>query len=245
MKIPPGLRLLFVCAFLGSFAPPLQARNPGDPPPTPSGIYGSAVELNINGSLTLYVLENPGANNGGGTVLIPTGSTATLNESSWGNSSESSPTLNLGTFVPALGQSLLLTGGSLLTFDGDSNVTDGFLDFRIFQSSPSGTFTEFSLPINATNVSGSPARKRWASETQTYDLLAGLPVGTYVLGVYLRDSATDGASFSRVDGTNNFGATFTVADVSAVPEPSSPIMLIGGIGIVAAVFLRRQRRAVV
>jgi hypothetical protein len=82
--------------------------------------------------------------------LTPTGSSAKLDQTSWANGSEAAPILNLGTFNPALGNTLTLTGGSLLTFkNGGSDVTGAFLDFRTFQpvGSPSGAFTEFGLPF--------------------------------------------------------------------------------------------------
>lgn len=216
----PNLARLVIQCFcvFACFAPHLEARTPGDDPPTPSGTYGSGVELKLNGSVILYGLDVPSSLNGGAGILVPNGSSATFDPNSWANGTETSPVLNLGSFDPGLGQTLFLTGGSLLTFNGDTyTVTVGYLDFRIFpQGTPSGLFTEFSLPLDDGAVSGISSRKRWSSESQTFDLLSGLPPGDYVLGVYLheKDSGNQGA-FSRFNG-QNFGATFSV-----VPEPSS------------------------
>jgi hypothetical protein len=198
-----------------------------------SGIFGSGVELNANGALTntLYAL-----NDSGGTRLKPVGSTATLDETSWANGSEAVPVLNLGTFNPGAGNSLTLTGGALLTFkNGGSDVTGAFLDFRVFPAgSPSGLFTEFSLPFNEDNVAGNTGDQRWASETQSFNLLSGLPNGSYELGVFLRETSTDGGAFSS-NGGANYGATFQV-----VPEPSTWVA--GAMALVGCFYLRYRRR---
>lgn len=200
-----------------------------------SGIFGSGVELNANGAAnnTLYALDN-----GGTTRLTPTGSTATLDQTSWANGSDASPVLNLGTFDITLGQTLTLNGGSLLTFkNGGSDVTGAFLDYRIFtQGSPSGSFTEISLPFNQDSVNGTTGDQRWATEGLTTDLLAGLPNGNYELSVFLRETSSDGGAFSSQSGANY------AADFSVVPEPST--FAAGVLALVGAFFLRRRRATV-
>jgi len=199
-----------------------------------SGIFGSGVELNANGAAnnTLYALNNSGT-----TRLEPTGSTATLDETSWNNGSDASPQLNLGTFDITMGQTLTLNGGSLLTFkNGGSDVTGAFLDYRVFTAgSPGGAFTEISLPFNQDNVNGNTGDQRWASESQTVNLLAGLPNGDYELSVFLRETSSDGGAFS-----SNGGANYA-ADFQVVPEPST--IAAGVLAVLGAVFLRRRRVA--
>jgi PEP-CTERM motif len=198
-----------------------------------SGIFGSGVELNANGTATLYALDN-----GGTTRLTPVGSTATLDQTSWANGSEAAPVLNLGTFDPGLGQTLTLTGGSLLTFKSTpSDVTAAWIDYRVFTpvGTPSGAFTEVGLPFNEDNVNGTTGDQRWATEALSVNLLSGLTPGTYELGVFLREDSTDGGAFSTQNGAN-YGATFTV-----VPEPAT-ILLVGP-ALLGGWFFARRRRA--
>jgi len=213
----------FVAAFIG-FVASVQAG---------SGIFGSGIELSLNGSVILYSL-----NTGGGTRLTPVGSTATLDQTSWAHGTEASPILNLGSFDPALGQTLLFKGGSELTFkNSGDNVTGAFLDYRIFSGSPSGSFTEISLPFNENNVNGTTGDQRWALESLSTNLLTGLAPGTYTLGVFLRQTSFPGSdSFDNQTGAN-YGATFTV-----VPE-ISPAWMFGAPAIIGALLFSRRRRA--
>jgi hypothetical protein len=219
------IRKLAIAVLLSLSASPLFAG---------SGIFGSGVELNHDGTVTLYALDN-----GGMTRLTPMGSSAMLDQTSWANGSEAAPVLNLGTFNPSLGQNLTLTGGSLLTFkNSGSDVTGAFLDYRVFLAgSPSGSFTEISLPFNEDNVNGSTGDQRWASESQTVDLLSGLAPGTYELGVFLRETSSDNGAFSS-NGGANYGATFTV-----VPEPGTVISFLSGSSLLGAMMFIRRRRA--
>jgi len=199
-----------------------------------SGIFGSGVELSINGTIKLFALDNSGT-----TRLLPTGSPATLDQTSWNNGSEGAPVLNLGTFDPTAGQFLTLKGGALLSFKNNgSDVTGAFLDFRVFPGigTPSGSFTELGLPFNEDNVSGNTGDQRWAVENQSFNLLTGLTPGTYTLGVFLRTTDTDGGHFSS-NGGANYGATFTV-----VPEPST-LALLAGPALLGGWFFVRRRRA--
>jgi hypothetical protein len=136
-----------------------------------------------------------------------------------------------------MGQTLTLTGGSLLTFkNGASNVTGAFLDYRVFSGTPSGSFTEISLPFNQDNVNGNAGDQRWATESSTVNLLAGLAPGSYELGVFLRETSSDGGAFSS-NGGANYGATFVV-----VPEFSGRVLFLLP-ALLGVFFLRRRRTA--
>src|SRR5271154_1751717 len=89
-----------------------------------AGPFGYGIELKGTGAgalnsgvTTLYALDN-----GGTTRLLPLGSSATLDQTSWANGSTTSPVLNLGTFNPGAGDTLTLLGGSMLTYQGAGAV---------------------------------------------------------------------------------------------------------------------------
>ena len=190
------------------------------------GIFGDGIELSTKqgaGLLTTTLYAN---NNSGTTRLLPTGSTATLDQTSFLTSPETGATFNLGNFNPAAGDTLTLTGFSLLTYGG--TATSSFGNYRIDPSGSLGTFAGIGLPDNADNVSGNTGDTRWSTEALAVNLLTGLTNGTYTLGIYY--STTNG-TFSY-DGNNgaNYGASFTV-----VPEPGAWVMLAGGLGVLALI----------
>ena len=207
-----------------------------------AGIFGYGIELLGTGTgalnsgvTTLYAL-----NNGGTTRLLPLGSTATLNQTSWGNGSEASPVLNLGTFVPGAGDTLTLLGGAMLTFqNGGATVGSNIkLNYRVspsggpLSSFPSGLL----LGLNESNVNGTTGDMRWSDESKSIDLLAGLTPGTYILGSYGLASTSLGTKFAN-NGGANYGAYFTV---EAVPEPST--LAVAGLGGLAMMALIRRRK---
>ena len=70
------------------------------------GQFGYGLEISANGTSTFY-----GLNAWPTAPLLPTGSTATLDNTSWANGSEAVPVLNLGSFNPSAGNTLILNGG--------------------------------------------------------------------------------------------------------------------------------------
>jgi hypothetical protein len=210
------------------------------------GTFGFGIELDgtgagaaNSGTATLYALDNSG-----GTRLLPvepanssTPSTATLSTAWTTSSTAASPTYNLGTFVDGI-NTLTLEGGSLLTFKNTSagqDVSQADLFYAIYAvGSTAGTFTDVSLPFNEDNVAGNTGDQRWAIESGSTNLLAGLNPGTYVIDVYGNAQSTGGTLYES-NGGANFAAEFTV-----VPEPSTYAMMAGG--LIALVAFQRLRR---
>jgi hypothetical protein len=214
------------------------------------GVFGFGIELDgtgaaatNSGTVTLYALDQDG-----GSRLLPiepantgSNSSAVLNSSWTGASTPATPTFNLGTFVYGV-NTLTLEGGSMLTFKNSSSgqdVTSATLNYQIYAvgSGPGATFTAVGLPFNQDNVPGAgsnPGDQRWALESMSTNLLAGLNPGTYVIDVYGSSANTAGGSFAS-NGGSNFAAEFTV-----VPEPSTYAMMFGGLGVL--VVLQRLRR---
>lgn len=194
------------------------------------GIFGTGVE--INGILYAN-------NNGGTTRLTPVGSTATLDQTSFGASPEANATFNLGSF-PTSG-TLTLNGFSVLTYNGNTAVTSATANYRIFSGTTpptNGGFAPVSLTLNQQGVSGNNGDTRFSIETLGTNLLASLAPGNYTLGVYYNaDFGTDGISYDNNANGANYGATFTV---TAVPEPSTWATMFLGVGGMAAVVLRRR-----
>lgn len=209
------------------------------------GQYGYGLELDINGTTTLYGLN---AN----TDLLPTGSTATYNGTSWANGTESAPVLNLGTFTLGV-DTLTLAGGSELLYADSVNggsASGGYLNYRVFAGTGAAAVAAapaypggIAMGINATSIGGNANNTRVSVEGLNIDLLSGLTPGVYTLGSYgygYGDSATGtGASTYANNGGANYGAYFTV---QAVPEPSS-LALIGLGGLSLAGVLTRRLKA--
>lgn len=207
------------------------------------GQYGYGLELNINGTTTLYGLN---AN----TVLLPTGSSATYDGTSWANGTQTTPTLNLGTFTPGV-NTLQLVGGSELLFADSANggsASGGYLNYQVFPGTGAAAVAAapawpggIAMPVNMTSVGGNANNTRVAVEGLNIDLLSGLTPGVYTLRSYgygYGNSATGtGASTYANNGGNNYGAYFTV---QAVPEPSSLALIAGGLALGGA-FIRRLK----
>lgn len=207
------------------------------------GQYGYGLEIRANGVSTLYGL------NASGPALLPTGSSATYDGSSWANGSELSPVLNLGSFNPGAGDTLLLKGGSELLFaDVGSGgfVSGGDINYRVFPGTGAAAaaaapafITGIAMPIDA-SLGGNNARV--AVQGLNINLLAGLSPGTYTLGSYgfgygNSDATTAASAFANNQSGNyaNYGARFTV-----VPEPS--IATIAGVGCLVVLLRRETKR---
>ena len=140
--------------------------------------------------------------------------------------------------------SLFITGGEADTYkSGTSDITSADLNWRVWQVTPSGSFTTVALgwtsdsPFNdaaGTTDSGTGDQK-WAQLASSQNVLTGLTIGqTYTLDVYLHASANDGNLYLNNGDGSNYRATFTV-----IPEPST--MLLVGFGLMGAMALRRRK----
>lgn len=192
-----------------------------------TGVFGSYVGINANGGgNTFYGAQQPGSN-----FLTAFHG------------------LNLGTFNNVNGDTLVLSGGELLTFkNSGGDVTGAEIQWRVNQitaPSSTGTFVAISLGFtaNATfndaanNTFSTPGDQKWAEIASTPNVLTGLS-GTianpiqYELEVFFKATTNEGDHFSN-NGGSNYKATFTV-----VPEPSVGLLALFGLGVMA---LRRRR----
>ncbi|KAA9331488.1 T9SS type A sorting domain-containing protein [Hymenobacter busanensis] len=160
-----------------------------------SGIYEGYVVLNANGS--------------GNTFYDMVPSTTTANPDFTGS---------LGTFTPA--QSLVLSGAQLKTFKNlaTDDVQSARLQYRVYlgTGAGSGAFTAINLPFDG-NIGGAGAgfqNQQWTNTSNTANLLAGLPNGTYTLEVYGEASTTPGGTVFYSNSGANYKATFTVSNPS-------------------------------
>lgn len=183
-----------------------------------SGIFGTGVVINNNGTQTLYE-----ATLLGDTRQAPTNFSPTLNSTGF-------DVVNLGSFNTTTGDTLVLQGGSVLTFkNGLSDVTSGSVFYRI----NGGSFTEIALAFDQDNVDGATGDQRWADADETIDMLSGLSNGTHTIAVYFEAGSSDGLQTENFSG-DNFTADFTV-----VPEPGSYALIAGILGL-AFVALKRR-----
>ena len=196
-----------------------------------AGIFGSDIGLKSNkfnaGGNTFFeatllgdARQAPLAN--GAVVTLP----VTLNTTGFNG-------LNLGTFNPFAGDTLLFIGGEALTFkNGTTDVTGTAINYKI----DGGAFTPFSLTFNEDNVSGSPGDQRWANTDQAVNLLSGLSLGAHTLQFFTSGTTNDvGAIFDNAGGAN-FTASFTV-----VPEPATVLLIAPA--LLGGMFFVRRRRA--
>ena len=140
--------------------------------------------------------------------------------------------LNLGTFDVAAGDTLNLVGGEALTFkNSGSDVTAAFVNYSV----DGGPFVAVNLPFNQDNVNGNSGDQRWATDTASVNLLAGLADGTHTLAFFASGTTNGGDIFD-----SNGGANYT-ADFTVVPEPST--IAAGVLALLGTVFLRRRQVA--
>jgi hypothetical protein len=193
-----------------------------------AGPFGYGIELNgagtgalHSGITTLYALDDGGTNR-----LVPPGSLATLDQTSWADGSTLSPVLNLGAFNPGAGDTLTLLGGAMLTYqNGGAVVSVSYLNYCVDPTGgPYNTFGPgIQLNLTTANVSGNTGDTLWSDESAAVNLLTGLTNGTYVLQTYgfagsNLANGNNGNLFENNGGTN-YGATFTV-----VSGPQSAVL---------------------
>jgi hypothetical protein len=178
------------------------------------GIWESYVVLNVNNSGNVYYDAN--ANTAHPDFLGAT----------------------LGIFNPTV-NSLVLKGGEVKTYKSDNDdVLAGYLHYRVWASTPSGSFTAIHLPW-VENLS-KPGDQKWQTTSANVNLLSGLPNGTYTVDIYFtaRGKAPGGSEFDVYDNRNglNYTATFSV-----VPEPAT-WGLIAATGLLGVAGVREWRR---
>ncbi|MEI6083959.1 MAG: PEP-CTERM sorting domain-containing protein [Verrucomicrobiota bacterium] len=142
--------------------------------------------------------------------------------------------VNLGTYNPALGNTLVISGGEVDIFkNGTDNVTGANLNWRLIIGTTTGAFTKVTLgftlnePFN--NAAGDAAAvggsfdQKWAQIATTTNLLVGLLPGTYKLDIYF-DSPFVFTGGSGTNYSNNGGANYQASFV-VVPEPSTFLLV--------------------
>jgi|HubBroStandDraft_2_1064218.scaffolds.fasta_scaffold158225_2 hypothetical protein len=206
-----------------------------------AGTFGYGMELNGTGAgalssgiTTLYALDN-----GGTTRLLPAGSSATLNQSSWADGTTAAPVLNLGTFNPGAGDTLTLLGGAMLTYQGGGGtVSVSYLNYAVDPvGGPYNTYGPgIQLNLTTSNVAGNTGDTLWSDELASVNLLSGLAPGTYDLQSYGYAGSSVGNLYEN-NGGGNYGATFTVV---ATPEPSTLALAVLG-GLAMTTSLRRRK----
>lgn len=184
------------------------------------GLFGS------NGSFTII-----NANGGGNVYYHMTGGANAAFDGAF-----------LGSYNPGIGNTLVLNGGELQTFEngGDSVTSPASLFYRIYTTgSPTGSFSDISL--NNLSFPGPPGDEKRDNTSAGVNLLAGLLNGNYTLEVY-SSAAVDwngqlgGPAEDTIyanNGGSNYKATFTL-----VPEPSRALLL--GFGLTGLLFRRRR-----
>ena len=213
------------------------------------GEYGYALELNVNGVDTLYGLQVPGSPDE--SRLVPSYYAGATDYTSWADGSEAAPVLDLGSFDPGAGDTLVLNGGSELTYadvGAGGHVDGGYLNYRVFAGTGSAAVAAApgfgpGIFMAADSWPGGPGNDtRLAVTGQNVDLLAGLSPGVYTLGSYgyaygMSDSVDSFETWAS-NGGANYGATFTV-----VPEPTT--FALAGIGLAGLLtgFLIQQPHA--
>ena len=184
-----------------------------------SGIFGSGVVIDNDGTLTLYETTLLGDSRHN-----PSGASPALNTAGWGTTASPSP--NLGAFDTGAGDTLTFKGGGLLTYkNGLSDVFGANVYYKI----DDGSYSSAIFLSHNENLGGGD--QRWYSDSSSVDLLAGLDNGTHSISIYFDASSSDGTHFEN-NGTADFATSFDV-----IPEPSVlGFMVVIGSG---TLFIRR------
>lgn len=186
-----------------------------------AGMFGAYVELDVNGSTTLYGEAQPG----------PT-TVANLDGADLG-------TINVG-------ESVTINTAEVLTFkNGGDDVTGATFHYRIFETtSTPGAFNDEALSFgaNATftdlagNSFGNTGDQRWTGITSgAPEIGSSLIAGDYTFEAFWSSANTDAGTSFINDLGNNYTASLTV-----VPEPSAFGLILGGIGLAFACVRRRR-----
>jgi hypothetical protein len=153
--------------------------------------------------------------------------------------------LNLGTYDPFKGDTLVLNGGEIDTFKNNTdNITNTDLFYSIYPHGNSpNPFTDINIFYNhdiGFDGFGS-LDQEWTTTAQNVNALAGLTPGKYDLAVY------DTASFTYTDFGGGSGTHYDsndsqnyVANFTVVPEPASLAVL--GFGSLGLLIRRKSRK---
>lgn len=185
-----------------------------------SGIFGTGVLFNVNGTDTLYTTTLPGDGR-----HAPAGSSPTI---------ITGLPSDLGTFDTGIGNTLSLKGGGVLSF---KNSGDDITGANIFYSINGGSFSSLTLAFNEDNVNGNSGDQRWYGDSGSIDL-TGLGNGVHTLDVFYNApfTFTGGGGGSGTHTENNSNANFSTS-FTVVPEPTS-----AALGLLGACLLLRRRR---
>ncbi|MEM7452903.1 MAG: PEP-CTERM sorting domain-containing protein [Planctomycetota bacterium] len=188
------------------------------------GFFGSYIFMDANGSFQIYDLTAPG----GARASDPTDFDG----------------FNLGSFNPAAGNTLAISGAEGLTFkNGSSDVFGANLNYSVVPTGGSHAFSEVAIGFTSnasfndaagTSYGGSGDQK-WSDSGAwaPIDILGSLSNGTYEIQVFLRGTSNEGDFFHNNAPTfANYTATFSV-----IPEPTTLVMF----GSAALCLLRRRR----
>ena len=189
-----------------------------------TGVFGSYVGIDNGGGNAWY-----GANQPGPTTL-------------WAFDGA-----DLGDFT--VGDSVLLSGGELLTWKSDGgDVTGANLYYSVYaDGSSAGSFNQVGINWTSNSAFNDAAGnnfvgggdQKWSTMTSAPDLLSGLGAGDYNLAVYFMANTNEGDRYDS-NGGNNYIAAFSVSEPSpAVPEPASAMLLIAA--VLPLALLRRRR----
>jgi hypothetical protein len=182
-----------------------------------SGIFGTSVVINNNGTTTLYEATLLGDSR-----HTPTGYSGTTTSGFTG--------LNLGTYDTTTSDNLTLNGGGMLTYKNNgSDITGAHLYYKI----DNGNYSS-AIALGFNENLGGGGDQRWHTQDSSFNLLDGLSNGAHTVSVYF-DATHDGGTHYENNGSADFTANFTV-----VPEPNTYALIAGMFGLAYIVLKRRQ-----